>query len=116
VGTGGDERDGTTRGTHGARACLRPEGRAEHAGTLHAVARPARCGLPGPPGAGADRDGAPIPFHGHTIRVSGCQRDEPRQVVTDAGPEVIEEDAHACRPAGTGVPPGPPVLPGCRRG
>ena len=61
-------------------------------------------------------DDVPIPFLGHTIRVSGYLRDELRQVVTDAGFEVIEEDAYAYAPASTDVPPELQVFLRCRRG
>lgn len=64
----------------------------------------------------ADVDDVPIPFLGHTIRVSGYLRDELRQVVTDAGFEVIEEDAYAYAPATTDVPPELQVFLRCRRG
>ncbi|WUH95761.1 class I SAM-dependent methyltransferase [Streptomyces sp. NBC_00433] len=64
----------------------------------------------------ADVDDVPIPFLGHTIRVSGYLRDELRQVVTDAGFEVIQEDAYAYAPASTDVPPELQVFLRCRRG
>lgn len=64
----------------------------------------------------ADVDGVPIPFLGHTIRVSGYLRDDLRQVVTDAGFEVIEEDAYSYAPASTDVPPEQQVFLRCRRG
>lgn len=63
----------------------------------------------------ADIDDVPIPFLGHTIRVSGYLRDELRQVVTDAGFEVIKEDAYAYAPASTQVPPEQQVFLCCRR-
>ncbi|CAG6394121.1 Ubiquinone/menaquinone biosynthesis C-methylase UbiE [Actinacidiphila cocklensis] len=63
----------------------------------------------------ADVDDVPIPFLGHTIRVSGYLRDELRQVVTDAGFEVIEEDAYSYAPASTDVPPELQVFLRCRR-
>lgn len=64
----------------------------------------------------ADVDDVPIPFLGHTIRVSGYLRGELRQVVTDAGFEVIEEDAYAYAPASTDVPPELQIFLRCRRG
>ncbi|WP_107415604.1 class I SAM-dependent DNA methyltransferase [Actinacidiphila paucisporea] len=64
----------------------------------------------------ADVDDVSIPFLGHTIRVSGYLRDELRQVVTDAGFEVIEEDAYAYAPASADVPPELQVFLRCRRG
>jgi SAM-dependent methyltransferase len=64
----------------------------------------------------ADVDDVPIPFLGHTIRVSGYLRDELRQVVRDAGFQVIEEDAYAYAPASTDVPPELQVFLRCRRG
>ncbi|MBM9440104.1 class I SAM-dependent DNA methyltransferase [Actinacidiphila bryophytorum] len=64
----------------------------------------------------ADVDDVPIPFLGNTIRVSGYLRDELRQVVTDAGFEVIEEDAYAYAPATSDVPPELQVFLRCRRG
>ncbi len=64
----------------------------------------------------ADVDDVPIPFLGHTIRVSGYLRDELRQVVTDAGFEVIKEDAYAYAPASTDVPPEQQIFLSCRRG
>ncbi|MDX3240094.1 SAM-dependent methyltransferase [Streptomyces sp. ME03-5709C] len=46
-----------------------------------------------------------IPFLGNTIRVSGYLRDELRQVDTDAGFAVLEEDTYAYTPHTTEVPP-----------
>ncbi|MGW0736246.1 class I SAM-dependent DNA methyltransferase [Streptomyces sp. NPDC002851] len=64
----------------------------------------------------ADLDGAPIPFLGHTIRVSGYLRDELRQVVSAAGLEVVGEDAYAYAPASPDVPPEHQLFLNCRRG
>lgn len=63
----------------------------------------------------ADVDDVPIPFLGHTIRVSGYLRDDLRQIVTDAGFEVIKEDAYAYAPASTDVPPEQQLYLCCRR-
>ncbi|MFE0132703.1 class I SAM-dependent methyltransferase [Streptomyces sp. NPDC059037] len=53
----------------------------------------------------ADLDDAAIPFLGHTIRVSGYLRDELRQVVRDAGFDIIDEDTYSYAPASTDVSP-----------
>ncbi|MFC6062470.1 class I SAM-dependent DNA methyltransferase [Streptomyces ochraceiscleroticus] len=53
----------------------------------------------------SDVDDYPIPFLGHTIRVSGYLRDDLRHVVRDAGFEVTGEDSYAYAPASTDVPP-----------
>ncbi|MFF7158235.1 methyltransferase domain-containing protein [Streptomyces sp. NPDC008139] len=63
----------------------------------------------------ADLDNVPIPFLGHTIRVSGYLRDELRHVVVDAGFEVIKEDSYAYAPASTDVPPEEQIFLSCRR-
>jgi SAM-dependent methyltransferase len=63
----------------------------------------------------ADVDDVPIPFLGHTIRVSGYLRDELRHVVTEAGFEVIKEEAYAYAPASTDVPPEQQIFLYCRR-
>ncbi|NUS15769.1 MAG: methyltransferase domain-containing protein [Streptomyces sp.] len=63
----------------------------------------------------ADLDDVPIPFLGHMIRVSGYLRDDLRQIVTDAGYEVIKEDAYAYAPAATDVPPEQQIYLCCRR-
>ncbi|MEU1022596.1 methyltransferase domain-containing protein [Streptomyces sp. NPDC005900] len=55
----------------------------------------------------ADLDDAPIPFLGHTIRVSGYLRDELRQVVRDAGFEITGEDTYSYTPESTDASPGP---------
>ncbi|WP_436840321.1 class I SAM-dependent methyltransferase [Streptomyces flavofungini] len=53
----------------------------------------------------ADLDDAPIPFLGHTIRVSGYLRDELRQVVRDAGFDIAHEESYSYAPASTGASP-----------
>ncbi|MBH5336756.1 class I SAM-dependent methyltransferase [Streptomyces pactum] len=63
----------------------------------------------------ADVDDFTIPFLGNTIRVSGYLRDELRQVVGDAGFEVIAEESHAYAPASTDVPPEIQLFLHCRR-
>ncbi|MFC4032697.1 class I SAM-dependent DNA methyltransferase [Streptomyces polygonati] len=63
----------------------------------------------------ADVDDVPIPFLGNTIRVSGYLRDELRQIVTDAGFEVIKEDSYAYAPASIDVPPEEQIFLYCRR-
>lgn len=83
-------------------------------GTVHTLLEPG--GLLALSMVEADVDDMPIPFLGHTIRVSGYLRDELRQVVTDAGFEVIKEDAYAYAPASADVPPELQVFLYCRRG
>jgi SAM-dependent methyltransferase len=63
----------------------------------------------------ADVDDVPIPFLGNTIRVSGYLRDELRQIVTDAGFEVIKEESYAYAPASIEVPPEEQIFLYCRR-
>jgi SAM-dependent methyltransferase len=63
----------------------------------------------------ADVDDVPIPFIGHTIRVSGYLRDELRQVVTGAGFEVVKEESYSYAPATTDVPPEEQLFLYCRR-
>ncbi|MFI0900320.1 class I SAM-dependent DNA methyltransferase [Streptomyces sp. NPDC020983] len=63
----------------------------------------------------ADVDDVPIPFLGHTIRVSGYLQDDLREIVTDAGFEVIKEDAYTYAPATTDVPPERQIYLCCRR-
>lgn len=63
----------------------------------------------------ADVDNVPIPFLGHTIRVSGYLKDELRHVVADAGFEVIKEDSYAYAPASIDVPPEEQIFLSCRR-
>ncbi|MBM7172468.1 SAM-dependent methyltransferase [Streptomyces sp. G44] len=47
----------------------------------------------------------PVPFPGHTIRVSGYPRDERRQAVPVAGFEITGEDMYAYALAGRGLSP-----------
>lgn len=63
----------------------------------------------------ADVDNMPIPFLGHTIRVSGYLRDELHQVVADAGFEMIKEDSYTYAPASSDVPPEEQIFLYCRR-
>ncbi|MEU6850898.1 methyltransferase domain-containing protein [Actinacidiphila alni] len=63
----------------------------------------------------ADVDYVPIPFLGHTIRVSGYLRDELLHIVADAGFEVIKEDSYAYAPASIDVPPEEQIFLSCRR-
>jgi SAM-dependent methyltransferase len=63
----------------------------------------------------ADVDNVSIPFLGHTIRVSGYLRDELRQIVADAGFELIKEDSYSYAPASTDVPPEEQIFLYCRR-
>ncbi|MFJ4844193.1 MULTISPECIES: class I SAM-dependent DNA methyltransferase [unclassified Streptomyces] len=63
----------------------------------------------------ADVDDFPIPFLGNTIRVSGYLRDDLRQVVTDAGFEVLREESYAYAPHTTEVPPEEQLFLHCRR-
>lgn len=63
----------------------------------------------------ADVDDTPIPFLGHTIRVSGYLRDELQQVVIDAGFEVIKENSYSYAPASIDVPPEEQIFLYCRR-
>lgn len=63
----------------------------------------------------ADVDDMPIPFLGSVIRVSGYLRDELRDVVADAGFEVIKEESYAYAPASTDVPPEEQLFLYCRR-
>jgi SAM-dependent methyltransferase len=63
----------------------------------------------------ADVDDVPIPFLGHTIRVSGYLRDELRHVVADAGFDVIKEESYAYAPASADVPPEEQLFLYCRR-
>jgi SAM-dependent methyltransferase len=60
-------------------------------------------------------DAAPIPFLGHTIRVSGFLRDELRRVVRDAGFEIAGEAALSYSPASTDTPPETQLFLNCRR-
>ncbi len=63
----------------------------------------------------ADVDDFSIPFLGHTIRVSGYLRDELRQVVTEAGFEVVSDESYTYAPASTDVPPEEQLFLHCRR-
>lgn len=63
----------------------------------------------------ADVNDYPIPFLGHSIRVSGYLRDDLRRVVREAGFEVAGEDSFAYAPASTGVPPEIQLFLHCRR-
>ncbi|MDJ1134642.1 class I SAM-dependent DNA methyltransferase [Streptomyces iconiensis] len=63
----------------------------------------------------ADVNDFSIPFLGNTIRVSGYLRDDLRQVVRDAGFEIVGEDAYAYAPASTDVPPEIQLFLQCRR-
>jgi ubiquinone/menaquinone biosynthesis C-methylase UbiE len=63
----------------------------------------------------ADVDDVPIPFLGNTIRVSGYLRDDLRQVVAEAGFEVLKEDSYAYAPASIEVPPEEQIFLYCRR-
>ncbi|MGW6063154.1 class I SAM-dependent methyltransferase [Streptomyces sp. NPDC055189] len=81
---------------------------------LHGLLRPG--GLLALSMVEADLDDAGIPFLGHTIRVSGYLRDELRQVVRDAGFDILEEDTYSYAPASTDVPPEHQIFLHCRRG
>jgi len=81
---------------------------------LHGLLRPG--GLLALSMVEADLDDARIPFLGHTIRVSGYLRDELRQVVRDAGFDIIDEETYSYAPASTGVPPEHQLFLHCRRG
>lgn len=63
----------------------------------------------------ADLDDFSIPFLGNTIRVSGYLRDDLRQVVSEAGFEVLEEESYAYAPASTDVPPEEQLFLHCRK-
>ncbi|MGW7077299.1 class I SAM-dependent methyltransferase [Streptomyces sp. NPDC054866] len=81
---------------------------------LHGMLRPG--GLLALSMVEADLDDAGIPFLGHTIRVSGYLRDELRQVVRDAGFDIVDEDTYSYAPASTDVPPEHQLFLHCRRG
>ncbi|GAA3114802.1 class I SAM-dependent methyltransferase [Streptomyces rectiviolaceus] len=81
---------------------------------LHGLLRPG--GLLALSMVEADLDDAGIPFLGHTIRVSGYLRGELRQVVRDAGFDIIDEDTYSYAPASTEVPPEHQLFLHCRRG
>lgn len=63
----------------------------------------------------ADLDDFPVPFLGNTIRVSGYARDDLRQVVSEAGFEVLEQESYAYAPANADVPPEEQLFLHCRR-
>lgn len=63
----------------------------------------------------ADLDNVPIPFLGTTIRVSGYLREELRQVVEDAGFEVLEQKSYTYAPSSADVPPEEQLFLYCRR-
>ncbi|WP_443060750.1 class I SAM-dependent DNA methyltransferase [Streptomyces sp. NBC_00448] len=63
----------------------------------------------------ADVDDVPIPFLGHTVRVSGYLKDELREIVVDSGFEVIKEMSYTYAPASTDVPPEEQIFLYCRR-
>lgn len=81
---------------------------------LHGLLRPG--GLLALSMVEADLDDAGIPFLGHTIRVSGYLREELRQVVRDAGFDILDEDTYSYAPASTDVPPEHQLFMHCRRG
>jgi len=81
--------------------------------TLHGRLRPG--GLLALSMVEADVDDAPIPFLGHTIRVSGYLRDELLQVVRDAGFEITGERSFSYAPASTDVSPETQIFLHCRR-
>ncbi|MEW2633952.1 methyltransferase domain-containing protein [Streptomyces sp. NPDC048389] len=63
----------------------------------------------------ADVDNRPIPFLGHTIRVSGYLREELRTVIETAGFDILEETSYTYAPAIADVPPEEQVFLSCRR-
>ncbi|MDT3399957.1 class I SAM-dependent methyltransferase [Streptomyces sp. B1866] len=63
----------------------------------------------------SDVDDFAVPFLGNTVRVSGYLRDELREVVREAGFDVVGEDARAYAPASTDVPPEIQLFLHCRR-
>jgi SAM-dependent methyltransferase len=63
----------------------------------------------------ADLDDFSIPFLGNTIRVSGYLRDDLRQVVSEAGFEVLEEESYAYAPMSVDVPPEEHLFLHCRQ-
>ncbi|HEX5569459.1 MAG TPA: class I SAM-dependent methyltransferase [Streptomyces sp.] len=63
----------------------------------------------------ADVDDAPVPFMGHTIRVSGYPRDELIRVVRATGFEIDGERAFSYAPASTDAAPETQVFLHCRR-
>ncbi|WP_240802906.1 MULTISPECIES: class I SAM-dependent methyltransferase [unclassified Streptomyces] len=87
---------------------------------LHGLLRPAASGSEGGLLAlsmvEADLDDATIPFLGRTIRVSGYLGDELRQVVRDAGFDIVDETTYSYAPTSTDVPPEQQIFLHCRRG
>ncbi|UIX28592.1 class I SAM-dependent DNA methyltransferase [Streptomyces sp. GQFP] len=63
----------------------------------------------------ADVDDFSIPFIGSTIRVSGYLREELREVVEEAGFEIVEESSYSYAPASADVPPEVQIFLRCRR-
>lgn len=63
----------------------------------------------------ADLDDFSLPFLGGRIRVSGYVRDELRQVVQQAGFEVLDETSYAYAPASADVEPEEHIFLRCRR-
>lgn len=63
----------------------------------------------------ADLDDFAIPFLGNTIRVSGDLRDDLRDVASEAGSEVLEEESCAYAPTSVGLPPEEQLFPHCRQ-
>ncbi|WP_069815829.1 class I SAM-dependent DNA methyltransferase [Streptomyces sp. TP-A0874] len=81
--------------------------------TIHGLLRPD--GLLALSMVEADVDDCPVPFLGHTIRVSGYLRDELRQVVEASGFEITGEHLESYAPASTDVPPEIQLFLHCRR-
>jgi SAM-dependent methyltransferase len=63
----------------------------------------------------ADLDDFAIPFPGNTIRVSGYLRDDLRDVASEAGFEVLEEESYAYVPTSVDVPPEEQLFLHCRQ-
>jgi SAM-dependent methyltransferase len=63
----------------------------------------------------ADLDDFAIPFLGNTIRVSGYLRDDLRDVVSEAGFEILEEEFYAYTPTSGDVPPEEQLFLHCRQ-
>jgi SAM-dependent methyltransferase len=81
--------------------------------TIHGLLRPG--GLLALSMVEADLDDVEIPFLGNLVRASGYLRDELRQVVTDAGFEIVKEDSYSYAPASSDVPPEEQIFLYCRR-
>lgn len=62
-----------------------------------------------------DEAGFEMPFLGNTVRVSGYLRDDLRQVVEEAGFDVLKEDSHPCSPTAFDGPPEEQLFLHCRR-